>query len=193
MIRQREGAALTKYKGELLLLITAIMWGSGFVGMAIGLEHFTVFQLMAGRFTLATILLCVIFYKKLQLLNWSIIWKGALLGGIIGNSIKNSTQQEMITDFANHTESEVISFVPRSPTVTRCELDGVTTIEGAPDSAQAEVYRELARKVINNENKLKPKPFYGDDLSEWGSIWINKLLLNEKIERDNLQFDGSGI
>lgn len=83
MIRQREGAALTKYKGELLLLITAIMWGSGFVGMAIGLEHFTVFQLMAGRFTLATILLCVIFYKKLQLLNWSIIWKGALLGGIL--------------------------------------------------------------------------------------------------------------
>jgi len=51
--------------------------------MAIGLEHFTVFQLMAGRFTLATILLTVIFYKKLKLFNWSIIWKGALLGGIL--------------------------------------------------------------------------------------------------------------
>ena len=83
MIQQREGAALTKYKGELLMLITAIMWGSGFVGMAMGLEHFTVFQLMAGRFTLATILLCIIFYKKLRLFNWSIIWKGALLGGIL--------------------------------------------------------------------------------------------------------------
>ena len=118
---------------------------------------------------------------------------GALLGGVIGNSIKNTTQEEMITDFTNHTDSEVISFVPRSPTVTRCELDGVTTIEGAPDSAQAEVYRELARKVINNENKLKPKPFYGDDLSEWASVWINQLLLNEKIERDNIQADGSGI
>ena len=74
---------MSKYKGELLMLITAIMWGSGFVGMAIGLEHFTVLQLMAGRFTLATILLSVIFYKKLRLFNWSIIWRGALLGGIL--------------------------------------------------------------------------------------------------------------
>ena len=74
---------MSKYKGELLMLITAIMWGSGFVGMAIGLEYFTVLQLMAGRFTLATILLSVIFYKKLRLFNWSIIWRGALLGGIL--------------------------------------------------------------------------------------------------------------
>ena len=74
---------MSKYKGELLMLITAIMWGSGFVGMAIGLEHFTVFQLMAGRFTLATILLSLIFYKKLRLFKWSIIWRGALLGGIL--------------------------------------------------------------------------------------------------------------
>ncbi len=118
---------------------------------------------------------------------------GALLGGVIGNSIKNSTQEAMITDFTQQTDSEVISFVPRSPTVTRCELDGVTTIEGAPDSAQADVYRELAERVIKNENKLKPRPFYGDDLSEWASVWINKLLLNEKVERDNIQADGSGI
>lgn len=118
---------------------------------------------------------------------------GALLGGVIGNSIKNSTQEAMITDFTQQTDSEVISFVPRSPTVTRCELDGVTTIEGAPDSAQADVYRELAERVIKNDNKLKPRPFYGDDLSEWASVWINKLLLNEKVERDNIQADGSGI
>lgn len=118
---------------------------------------------------------------------------GALLGGVIGNSIKNSTQEAMITDFTKQTDSEVISFVPRSPTVTRCELDGVTTIEGAPDSKQADVYRELARNVIKNENKLKPRPFYGDDLSEWASIWINKLLLDEKIEKDNVQIDGAGI
>lgn len=118
---------------------------------------------------------------------------GALLGGIIGNSIKNTTQQEMIADFATKTESDVINYVPRSPTVTRCELDGVTTIEGAPDSAQADVYRELAQKVMDNKNKIQPKPFYGDDLSEWASTWINKLLLDEKTERDNIQSEGSGI
>lgn len=74
---------LGKYKGELLMLVTAIMWGSGFVGMAIGLEYWTVFQLMAGRFTLAAIILAVIFHKKLRLINKSVLWKGATLGAIL--------------------------------------------------------------------------------------------------------------
>lgn len=99
----------------------------------------------------------------------------------------------MIKDFTNETNSDVIQFVPRSPTVTRCELDGVTTIEGAPDSTQAEVYRELARKVIANKNKFLPTPFDNDDLSDWASGWINQLLLNEKIEKDNIQKESSGI
>ena len=118
---------------------------------------------------------------------------GALLGGVIGNSIKSTLKEDMIKDFTNETNSDVIQFVPRSPTVTRCELDGVTTIEGAPDSAQAEVYRELARKVIANKNKFLPTPFDNDDLSDWASSWINQLLLNEKIEKDNIQTESSGI
>ena len=65
------------------MLVTAVMWGSGFVGMAIGLEHLTVFQLMAGRFLVATLILCIIFYKKLKLINKSVLWKGAVLGAIL--------------------------------------------------------------------------------------------------------------
>lgn len=74
---------MTKYKGELLMLITALMWGSGFIGMDIGLEYLTVLQLMAGRFTLATIILCIVFRKKLKLINKAVLWKGAVLGSIL--------------------------------------------------------------------------------------------------------------
>lgn len=74
---------MKKYKGELLMLITAVMWGSGFVGMAMGLEHWTVLQLMALRFTLATILLALIFHKKLKLISKSVFWKGSILGAIL--------------------------------------------------------------------------------------------------------------
>lgn len=74
---------MQKFKGELLMLITAVMWGSGFVGMAKGLEHWTVFQLMAGRFLLASIILSFIFYKKLKLISKAVIWKGAILGAIL--------------------------------------------------------------------------------------------------------------
>lgn len=72
-----------KYKGELLMLITAVMWGSGFVGMAMGLEYLTVFQLMAGRFILATVLLALVFHKKLKLITKNVLWKGATLGAIL--------------------------------------------------------------------------------------------------------------
>ncbi|MEE1131643.1 MAG: DMT family transporter [Caryophanon sp.] len=74
---------MAKYKGELLMLITALMWGSGFIGMNIGLEYLTVLQLMAGRFTLATIILCIVFHKKLKLINKAVLWKGAVLGAIL--------------------------------------------------------------------------------------------------------------
>jgi len=118
---------------------------------------------------------------------------GGLLGGIIGNSITNSAQKEMINDFSEKTNSGVIQYVPRSPTVTKCELDGMTTIEGAPDSEQAEVYRELARKVISNDKKYIPKPFDIDDLMGWGSTWIHRLLLEQKVSYDGIQDSGSGV
>lgn len=74
---------MKNFKGELLMLVTAIMWGSGFVGMAVGLEYLTVFQIMAGRFTLAAILLALVFHKKLRLINKTVLWKGAVLGSIL--------------------------------------------------------------------------------------------------------------
>jgi len=74
---------MRKNKGEILIFITAIIWGSGYAVMDIGLEHLTVFQVMAGRFILATILLSLIFYKKLKLISKSVLWKGTVLGAIL--------------------------------------------------------------------------------------------------------------
>ena len=74
---------MKKYKGEILMFITAVMWGSGFIGMSVGLEHWSVMQLMALRFTLATILLAIIFKKKLRLISKSVFWKGSILGAIL--------------------------------------------------------------------------------------------------------------
>lgn len=118
---------------------------------------------------------------------------GALLGGIIANSITKSSQKNMIDDFSEKTATSVVEYVPRSPTVTRCELDGVTTIEGAPDSKQADFYRNLARKVIENKNTHVPKPFEADELADWASSWINSLLLEEKVAYDGIQTGGGGV
>lgn len=71
---------MRKYMGEIALTITAIIWGSGFVGSAIALEHFTPYQILAGRFLIGAIILSIIFHKKLKTINKSTIIKGTILG-----------------------------------------------------------------------------------------------------------------
>lgn len=101
---------------------------------------------------------------------------GALFSGIIANSINLSEQREIIEDFSKHTKSTITEFVPRSLSVTRSELRGRTVIEGDPDSEQADVYRNLAKKIINNEKKYVPSPLDVDGLKNWAESWSDRLL-----------------
>jgi drug/metabolite transporter (DMT)-like permease len=71
---------MQKYMGEIALTITAIIWGSGFVASSISLEHFTPYQILAGRFIIGTIILSIIFHKRLKNINKSTLIKGAVLG-----------------------------------------------------------------------------------------------------------------
>lgn len=72
-----------KYIGEIGLIITALIWGSGFVGSAMALEHYTPYQILTGRFLIGLILLSVVFHKKLKLMKKSIVIKGVILGAIL--------------------------------------------------------------------------------------------------------------
>ncbi|WP_461249089.1 P-loop NTPase family protein, partial [Treponema sp. R6D11] len=54
---------------------------------------------------------------------------GALLGGIIANSINKPYAKDIIDDFASRTKTQIMQYVPRSVTVTQSELRGKTTIE----------------------------------------------------------------
>lgn len=74
---------LQKYIGEILLIITAIIWGSGFVSSAISLEYYTPYQILAGRFLIGAVILSIVFHKKLKKVNKSTLMKGTLLGIIL--------------------------------------------------------------------------------------------------------------
>lgn len=71
---------MRKYIGEIMLCITAIIWGSGFVISAISLDFYTPYQILAGRFIIGVILLSIVFHKKLKGLNKGLIKKGIVLG-----------------------------------------------------------------------------------------------------------------
>ncbi|MBE1555552.1 DMT family transporter [Sporosarcina limicola] len=74
---------MRKYSGEIGLIITAIIWGSGFVASAMSLEHYTPYQILAGRFVIGAVILGILFYKKLKKLKKSTLIKGAILGFIL--------------------------------------------------------------------------------------------------------------
>ena len=74
---------MKQYIGDGMLLITAIVWGSGFVVTAIALEYLTAYQVMAGRFILAAMILSLLFRKKFKTFSRSVVWKGAILGTIL--------------------------------------------------------------------------------------------------------------
>ncbi len=104
---------------------------------------------------------------------------GALLGGVIANSINAPYSKEIIDDFVKQTNTQVVEYIPRSVTVTQSELLGKTTIEAAPDSKQAGVYRSLAQKIADHTESKVPTPLEISDLRSWASKWGDYLLQME--------------
>jgi len=104
---------------------------------------------------------------------------GALFSGIIANSIGLPVHREIISDFSKHTKTTIVDYVQRSLTVTKCELQGKTVIEGSPESEQADVYRKLAKKIYSNQDKYVPVPLDVDQLKAWAGGWSDRLINSE--------------
>jgi len=112
---------------------------------------------------------------------------GALLGGVIANSINNGFQSRVVDDFVARTKTKVVQYVPRSLTVTQSELKGKTAIEAAPDSDQARVYRELAKRVVEHEVSHVPSPLEPAELRSWAAGWADQLVAQESGEVRDLR------
>ena len=80
------------------------------------------------------------------------------LGGIICNCRNVKDEIEIVTEFASLISSKVICVIPRSDLVQKSEYNASTVLEMFPDSEQAEVYRELVNKIVNNNSFSVPTP-----------------------------------
>jgi nitrogenase iron protein NifH len=115
---------------------------------------------------------------------------GALLGGVIANSINASYQRELVNDFVRRTKTGVVEYVPRSITVTQSELQGKTTIEAAPESEQAAIYRGLADRIYEHNASRVPEPLNDKDLRAWAGQWAADIL---KLETESTSLVGAGV
>lgn len=104
---------------------------------------------------------------------------GALLGGVIANSVNAQYSRHIIDDFVDRTNTQVIEYVPRSITVTQSELQGKTTIEAFPDSEQAKVYKTLADRIAGHTESKVPEPLDVHELRKWAADWSDQILAIE--------------
>jgi len=92
---------------------------------------------------------------------------GVRLGGLICNERQTDKELELAESLAAKLNTKLIHFVPRDNVVQHAELRRMTVLEYAPDSKQAEEYRQLAIKIHENVGKgTIPTPITMDELEE---------------------------
>lgn len=88
------------------------------------------------------------------------------LSGIICNSRSVSREEEIVTKFATEIGSELMALIPKEQIVQDCERDGFSVMEKAPDSNVAQVYRKLARSIMERDSSVMPKALDDERLRE---------------------------
>ncbi|WP_440945383.1 nitrogenase iron protein [Methanosarcina sp. T3] len=91
---------------------------------------------------------------------------GVRLGGIICNSRKVDNELEMMEEFVSALGTQLIHFVPRDNIVQKAEFNKKTVVEFDPECNQAKEYGKLAKKILENEMFVIPKPLSMDQLEK---------------------------
>jgi nitrogenase iron protein NifH len=91
---------------------------------------------------------------------------GVRLGGLICNSRNTDREDELIMALAKAMGTQMIHFVPRDNAVQHAEIRRMTVIEYDPTHKQADQYRQLAQKVMNNTMLVIPTPIEMEHLEE---------------------------
>ena len=88
------------------------------------------------------------------------------LAGLICNSRKTDREDELIEALAAKLGTQMIHFVPRDNVVQHAEIRRMTVIEYDPTCKQADEYRALARKIVENKKFVIPTPLEMEELEE---------------------------
>jgi nitrogenase iron protein NifH len=91
---------------------------------------------------------------------------GVRLGGIICNSRNVDREAELLRAFSKELGTQLIYFVPRDNIVQHAEIRRKTVIDYAPESHQAEEYRNLAKQIEENDMFVIPTPMEQEKLEE---------------------------
>ncbi|XME01688.1 P-loop NTPase [Lachnospiraceae bacterium C1.1] len=75
----------------------------------------------------------------------------ASVRGIVLNHRNVENEKEKVSAFADERGIEIVGEIPRSDDIISCEDEGKTVIEGRPDSAAAQEFMRLAKKLLETD------------------------------------------
>lgn len=78
--------------------------------------------------------------------------------GLINNMRGVKNEEKIVEEVAELMGLPVIMHIPRSDTVQAAEFYAQTVIQAYPDSEQAMIYRELAKRILENDKTYIPRP-----------------------------------
>ncbi len=89
---------------------------------------------------------------------------GVRLGGVICNSRNVDRELDLMGEFTEAIGTQMLHYVPRDNVVQRAEFNKKTVVDYNAQENQAREYGELARKIIENDMFVIPKPLSMDEL-----------------------------
>lgn len=96
------------------------------------------------------------------------------LAGVICNSAGDEAfERRALADFAAALGTQLVDFIPRSPVIQACEVEGKTVLEHSPASAEASVFRALAERILANNTRVIPTPI--EDVAELETLYRRHL------------------
>jgi nitrogenase iron protein NifH len=96
------------------------------------------------------------------------------LAGVICNSSGDASfEKNVLSEFAETLGTRLIGLVPHSSVIRACEVKGRTVLEHSPQSTEAEVFRELAQRVMDNDSRVIPTPI--EEVAELETLYQRHL------------------
>ena len=97
------------------------------------------------------------------------------LAGVICNSTARlqpgyeSFEQQLLQAFAEALGTTLMGVVPHSPIIQACEVEGRTVIAHSPQTVEADLFRSLAQKMMDNTTRIIPTPV--DDITDLEALY----------------------
>lgn len=83
MVEKKSGSQIKERAASASLILVAFLWGSSLIVAKSSLDNLSPSLLIALRFSIACILLGVVFHKRLQRINRESVISGAVIGGFL--------------------------------------------------------------------------------------------------------------